>query len=116
MNTTTMRIAVMLLGVLIFKSASAQQGDDLQRLGWVPLPDGLFLVWNLDNDQVRRLHAIEEDYNSERAKLVSEMALSDKDRDACLRTMAGSRRKEVQDVLKAERYDDWMARWRTQQR
>ena len=39
--------------------------------GWDPLPDSLFLIWGLEQDQVRRIRVIEEDHDSLLAPLIA---------------------------------------------
>lgn len=111
-----MRFLSLLVTMLMISAVCAQESDVLSRTGWDPLPDTLFLIWKLDTDQIKRVGMIEEDYDAERARLMSDTTLSDKNRDARSRTMAAGRRKELQGVLTAEPYKDWMARSRASQR
>src|SRR5436190_1073102 len=90
------------------------QGTDtvLAKAGWNPMPDSLFLVWKLDDDQVRRLRVIEEDYDTERMKVMADKALTTGARDHALSGLADKRRKEVKGVLQPAQYEDWIGRTR----
>ncbi|MEO8591485.1 MAG: hypothetical protein ABI432_19040 [Flavobacteriales bacterium] len=111
MIRSLMRSPHFVIALLLSTSIHAQNADPvLARAGWDPLPDTLFLIWKLDSDQVRRLGIIEEDYDEERAKVMSDTALSTGARDAALHRFATDRRKEVKGVLRADQYKDWMAR------
>ncbi|MBP6698960.1 MAG: hypothetical protein KA175_15170 [Flavobacteriales bacterium] len=92
----------------------AQSPQDLARMGWEPLSDSLYLVWNLSTDQIKRIAMIEDDYEVERTALVSDPKLSEAVRDTRLRALANARRKEIKGVLKAEQYEDWQKRTRVE--
>lgn len=100
-----------LLLLVLFGSAIAVAGQDaalLQRVGWDPLPDSMINTWRLPHDQVRRLRVIEEDFNTERAKVMAETGLTDAAREERLRELAGLRRKEIRAVLPMRQFDDWV--------
>lgn len=100
-----------LLLLVFLGSAIAVAGQDaalLQRVGWDPLPDSMINTWRLPHDQVRRLRVIEEDFNTERAKVMSETGLTDAALEERLRELAGLRRKEIRAVLPMRQFDDWV--------
>jgi|SRR5690606_27930847 len=78
--------------------------------GWDPLPDSLFLIWGLEQDQVRRLRVIEEDHDSARADIQADQGLSAEERDRQLRDLAMERRKEIRAVLQVKQFEDWERR------
>lgn len=90
-------------------NVAAQDTVLLTQVGWDPLPDSLVNAWRLPQDQVRRLRVIEEDYNGERSKLMSDASLSDGGREARMRELANQRREEIRAVLPMRQYDDWLA-------
>ena len=106
-----MRALLLMLAVLISASTYAQQADAvLAEAGWNALPDSLFLRWKLEDDQVKRLRVIEEDYDAERSKVLNDRSMSAGARDAAVRKLADARRAEVKGVLQPEHFDDWIKR------
>lgn len=104
-----MRLMGLIIAVLLACPLRAQEPIDLPGYGWYDLPDSLFLRWKLTEDQVKRIRVIEEDYNGERATLMSESAMSGSQRDAELRALANKRRNELSHVLSKENYSDWLS-------
>ncbi len=89
-------------------TAQAQNGVAVP--GWDPLPDSLFLIWDLDRDQVRRLRVIEEDHDSARAEIQADQNLSADDKDRQLQDLARERRNEIRAVLQVKQFEDWERR------
>lgn len=98
-------LSIVLLSTVTWMSA--QETVDLPSYGWYDLPDSLFRRWKLDEDQVKRIRVIEEDYDTERSKLMADMRWSVVQRDARLRDMAAKRRDEVGHVINAEQFEEW---------
>ena len=50
------RILLFLAVTAFFSRAiPAQSPQDLARMGWEPLSDSLYLIWNLSTDQIQRM-------------------------------------------------------------
>jgi len=106
-----MRAINLLAAVLFAVAAAAQQPSAVPvNAGWNSMPDSLFLEWKLEDDQVKRLRMIEEDYDTERNRVVSDTALPASGRDAALTRLAEERRNEVKGVLQPKHYADWIER------
>lgn len=102
-------VIVLVIAALVSASVHAQRTDPvLAEAGWNALPDSLFLRWKLEDDQVKRLLMIEEDYEAARSQLMNDRGLETNARSAALRKLADARRAEVKGVLQPEHYDEWI--------
>ncbi len=108
MRTSIISALIIAIGVLGCTAASAQNGNTIA--GWYPLPDSLFLIWDLEQDQVRRLRVIEEDHNLDRAEILADQSLSPVSRDQRLEALAAQRRTEIKAVLQLKQFEDWERR------
>lgn len=100
-------IALVAVGVLLSERVAAQATP---VPGWDPLPDSLFMIWKLDQDQIQRLRVIEEDHNAEKATILAAKNISAEVRDQRLRSLAIERRNEIRAVLQLKQFEDWERR------
>ncbi len=108
MRITLFIFALALMGIPAHDGAlRAQDAGLMAHVGWDPLPDSLYLAWDLPADQIRRLRVIEEDYNAELAKVMADVSFTDVARESRLRTLAQARLNEVRGVLPMRQYDAW---------
>lgn len=75
--------------------------------GWEVLPDSLFLIWHLDQDQITRLHVIEEDYDTERQHVAADTKVDAAEKKARLQKLGTARLHEIEGVLGQEYFSDW---------
>ena len=80
--------------------------------GWEILPDSLFLIWHLDQDQITRLRVIEEDYDTERQHVAANVKVDEAGKAARLRKLGIARLDEIEGVLGGEYFSDWRDRIR----
>jgi hypothetical protein len=78
--------------------------------GWEVVPDSLFLIWHLDQDQIKRLRVIETDYDTERQHVAVNTKADAAAKDARLRKLGKARLNEIKGVLGTEYFSDWRKR------
>ncbi len=96
---------------LCFHSMALHAQEASSIPGWYPLPDSLYLIWQLDQDQVRRLKVIEEDHEVERSAIAADPTIPPQERMRQLEQLASVRRKEVKAVLQLKQFEDWERRF-----
>ncbi len=111
MNNTIRTALVVAVLLLCYRTAKAQNSSAIK--GWDPLPDSLFLIWNLEQDQVRRLRVIEEDHEMERRDIMANKALNSQQQQEQLEKLAVQRRSEIKAVLQLKQFEDWARRSRS---
>lgn len=111
MNRTLILSLALVVGLVWSSSVKAQTNGAIR--GWDPLPDSLFLIWALEEDQVRRLRVIEEDHEADRMAITTNKGLSDQQRQQQLEELAAQRRQEIKAVLQLKQFEDWERRSRT---
>lgn len=106
--TRTLILPIAIVCGLLFGGQALAQGGNIP--GWYPLPDSLFLIWDLEQDQVRRIRVIEEDHTVERAEVLANAAMSAQAKDQRLEQLATERRREIKAVLQIKQFEDWERR------
>ena len=100
---------ISLLGLLLLLPLSVCSQAITDIPGWHPLPDSLMQIWHLDQDQVRRINVIEEDYATEREEVWSTPDLDEPGRIRELSRLGAARMEEIKGVLGTAHYDQWLA-------
>ena len=101
------------LFIFLFYSLTATvlRAQDVTNIpGWEVLPDSLFLIWHLDQDQIHRLRVIEADYKTEWQHIAADTRTDAADKEAHLRKLGASRMDEIEGVLGGEYFSDWRDR------
>ncbi|MEO8734654.1 MAG: hypothetical protein ABI373_10020 [Flavobacteriales bacterium] len=104
-----LRTCSLLFLLFVLTPAAVHAQNTTHISGWEVVPDSLFLIWHIDQDQVKRLHVIEEDYDTERQHVASS-AKTDAEKEARLQKLGASRLKEMKGVLGADHFSDWQRR------
>ena len=107
-----LRTCFLLCLLFVFAPAVVRAQGTADIPGWQMVPDSLFLIWHLDQDQIARLRVIEEDYDTERQHVAANMKTGT-EQEARLRKLGASRMNEIKGVLGAEYFSDWQHRLRT---